>query len=82
MRAIDGYEGTFPVRCALQLVALTFVRSGELRFAAWQEIDLENAIWRIPGHRMKRTKAGKANGPDHLAPLPRQAVEILRELHR
>ena len=82
MRAIDGYEGTFPVRCALQLVALTFVRSGELRFAAWQEIDLENAIWRIPGHRMKRTQAGKANGPYHLAPLPRQAVEILRELHR
>ena len=30
---------------------------------------------------MKRTQAGKANGPDHLAPLPRQAVEILRELH-
>ena len=80
MRAIDGYEGTFVVRCALQLVALTFVRSGELRFAAWAEIDLENAIWRIPGHRMKRTKAAKANGPDHLVPLARQAVAILKEL--
>lgn len=80
MRAIDGYEGTFPVRCALQLVALTFVRSGELRFATWDEIDLENAIWRIPGHRMKRTKAAKANGPDHLVPLARQAVAILTEL--
>ena len=80
MRAIDGYEGTFVVRSALQLVALTFVRSGELRFATWDEIDLENAIWRIPGHRMKRTKGGKANGPDHLVPLARQAVEILKEL--
>lgn len=80
MRAIDGYEGTFAVRCALQLVALTFVRSGELRFATWDEIDLENAMWRIPAHRMKRTKAGKANGPDHLVPLARQAVAILTEL--
>lgn len=80
MRAIDGYEGTFPVRCALQLVALTFVRSGELRFAAWSEIDVDNAIWRIPGNRMKRTKAGKANGPDHLVPLSHQAVGILKEL--
>ena len=80
MRAIDGYQGTFPVQCALKLVALTFVRSSELRFAAWAEIDLDNAIWRIPGHRMKRTKGGKANGPDHLVPLARQAVEILKEL--
>lgn len=80
MRAIDGYEGTFPVRCALKLVALTFVRSGELRFATWDEIDLENAMWRIPGQRMKRTKAGKAKGPDHLVPLAHQAVAILTEL--
>ena len=80
MRAIDGYQGTFPVRCALQLVALTFVRSGELRFASWSEIDLDNAIWRIPASRMKRTKAGKANGPDHLVPLSRQSVAILKEL--
>ena len=80
MRAIDGYEGTFVVRCALQLVALTFVRSGELRFAAWDEIALDEATWRIPGHRMKRTKAAKANGPDHLVPLSIQAVRILTEL--
>ena len=80
LRAIDGYKGTFAVRCALQLVALTFVRSGELRFATWDEIDLENGMWRIPGHRMKRTKAGKLNGPDHLVPLARQAVTILKEL--
>ena len=80
MRAIDGYEGTFVVRCALQLVGLTFVRSGELRFATWDEFDLETCMWRIPGERMKRTKAGKANGPDHLVPLATQAVAILKEL--
>ena len=80
MRAIDAYEGTLPVRCALQLVALTFVRSSELRFATWDEIDLENGMWRIPGHRMKRTKAGKANGPDHLVPLATQAVKVLKVL--
>lgn len=80
MRAIDAYEGSFVVRCALKLAPLTFVRSGELRFAAWSEVDLDTAIWRIPSSRMKRTKAGKANGPDHLVPLSRQAVEILREI--
>ena len=80
MRAIDGYQGTFVVRCALQLVALTFVRSSELRFAAWSEIDLETATWRIPAARMKRAKSGKSNGQDHLVPLARQAVDILKEL--
>ena len=35
----------------------------------WEEIDLDCGMWRIPAHRMKRTKAGKANGPDHLVPL-------------
>ena len=41
---------------------------------------LDSGMWRIPGYRMKRTKAGKANGPDHLVPLASQAVKVLREL--
>jgi integrase len=44
--AIDGYEGTFPVRCALRLTPLVFVRPGELRQAEWAYINLEAGEWR------------------------------------
>jgi integrase len=73
LRAIDEYEGSFVVKCAMRLAPLVFVRPGELRQAEWAEIDLDAAEWNIPGHRMKMKEA-------HLVPLARQAVEILREL--
>src|SRR5690606_15395204 len=41
MRAIDGYQGSFPVACALKLAPLVFVRPGELRAAAWAEFRSE-----------------------------------------
>jgi len=56
LRAIDGYEGSLPVKCALRLAPLTFVRPGELRAAMWSEFDLEEAVWRIPAARMKGSK--------------------------
>jgi integrase len=70
------------VRAALQLAALVFLRPGsELREARWEEFDLEEGTWHVPAHRMKRQRAGKEDGPDHLVPLSRQAVAILRELY-
>jgi integrase len=74
LRALDTYPGSFVVRCALKLQALVFVRPGELRAAVWSEFDLANAEWRIPAARMKM-------GEQHIVPLARQALEILRELH-
>jgi len=74
LRAIDGYSGTFAVRCALRLAPMTFVRPGELRKAAWSEIDLDAAEWRIPAARMKMRE-------EHVVPLATQAVAILRDLH-
>jgi integrase len=74
MRAIEGYQGSFIVRCALRFTALTFARPGEIRKAEWIEIDYENSFWRIPAARMKMRR-------DHLVPLSRQALEVLRELH-
>jgi integrase len=53
LRAIDGYDGTPEVRSALRLLALTFTRPGELRFAAWKEFDLDAGVWTIPANRMK-----------------------------
>ena len=78
LRAIEGYQGTFVTKCALRLAQLLFVRPGELRKAAWSEIDLDAATWTIPAARMKTRKQ---NPQDHLVPLAVQAVAILRELH-
>jgi integrase len=83
LRAIDGYRGIPATREGLKLAALLFLRPGaELRAAEWSEFDLDAALWTVPATRMKRRKHAKENGPPHLVPLPRQAVEILRELRR
>jgi integrase len=74
LRAIDGFSGQLTTRAALRLAPLVFVRPGELRQAEWGEIDLDGAMWRIPGERMKMKAA-------HLVPLSTQAVDVLRELH-
>jgi integrase len=80
LRAIRAYRGGLIVRTALQLAPMLFQRPGELRAAAWSEMDLEKGLWTVPSSRMKRTKEGKENGQDHMVPLPRQAVELLRAL--
>lgn len=81
IRVIRVYQGGPIVRAALQLAPMLFQRPGELRAAAWTEIDLDAAMWTIPSARMKRSVHGKRNGAPHEVPLPTQAVEILRKLH-
>lgn len=71
MRAIAEYDGTPITRLALRLLALTFVRPGELRHAEWSELD--GNLWRIPGERIKC-------GDPHLVPLSNQALAVLDEL--
>lgn len=64
-------------RLALQFVILTAARSGEVRGATWDEIDLDKALWTIPADRMKA-------GREHVVPLSPASVEILaaaREIH-
>jgi len=73
LRAIDGYEGTPVAKCALRLAPLVFVRPGELRHAEWEEINFDNAEWRIPAEKMKMKDP-------HIVPLAMQAVEILYEI--
>ena len=82
LRAIQAYRGGPIVRAALQLAPILFQRPGELRAASWSEIDLEGNLWTIPASRMKRGKAGKEHGDPHFVPLPKQAVDILMDLHR
>ncbi|WP_309705361.1 phage integrase central domain-containing protein [Siphonobacter sp. SORGH_AS_0500] len=58
---------------ALKLLLLTFVRTGELVEARWDEINFEKAMWVIPAERMKM------NLP-HIVPLSHQSLALLREL--
>jgi len=67
------YDGEPTTKLAIRLLALTFVRTGELRGATWSEFDLEGGEWRIPAERMKMRQ-------EHIVPLSRQALEVLREL--
>lgn len=71
--AVAKYGGYRTTVIALELMLLTFVRTVELRKAAWSEFDLEHAEWRIPAERMKMRES-------HIVPLSRQAVKLLREL--
>jgi integrase len=73
MRAIDELDGQQTTRAALQLIAVTFVRPGELRHAEWKEFDIQNAVWNIPAEKMKMSRP-------HKVPLSRQAMEIIEGL--
>jgi integrase len=82
LRAIDDYDGSFTVKCAMRLSALVFLRPGELRLAEWTEFDLDAGEWNVPIERMKLKKRLKESrkGEKHLVPLAQQAVEILKTL--
>jgi integrase len=73
MGAIDEYDGWPTLRAALQLIALTMTRPGDVRFMRRSEINFERAVWCIPAERMKMRRP-------HDVPLSRQALEILREI--
>jgi integrase len=66
------YGGNTLTRLAFQFLILTFVRSGEIRGAKWEEIDFDKAQWRIPAERMKMKDP-------HIVPLCTQSIEILKE---
>jgi integrase len=58
---------------ALRFSILTAARSGEVRGALWSEIDMTEAVWSVPGSRMKSGRA-------HRVPLPAGAQTVLQEL--
>ena len=57
---------------ALEFLVLTATRSGEVRLATWDEVDLGSETWTVPASRMKAKR-------DHRVPLPARALEILHE---
>ncbi|MBO1361923.1 tyrosine-type recombinase/integrase [Acetobacter sacchari] len=58
---------------AVRFTCFTAARSGEIRSATWDEIDLDTRVWTVPAHKMKA-------GREHRVPLSPQAVEVLQEV--
>lgn len=77
LRAMTGYVGEPLTRLALGLVPYIFPRPTEFRYMEWTNVTLEGPTpeWRVPWRRMKMRNP-------HIVPLSRQAVAILRDVHR
>ena len=72
---IETYPGRTVTLMALRIMPYVFVRSGELRGAKWEEIDMDGAVWTIPAARMKIRR-------EHMVPLSRQVIALFEELRR
>ena len=87
LERIEDYKGRKLTQLAVKLALLLFIRSSELRFARWDEIDLRNAMWTIPAERepipgVKYSARGAKMHSPHLVPLSRQAIELLHEVRQ
>ena len=87
LKRIDSYTGRLLTRLAVELTLLVFIRSSELRFARWSEIDFETSMWTIPAEReaiegIKHSQRGSKMRTPHLVPLSRQALAILKQVHK
>lgn len=85
LHRIDTYTGRPLTRLAVELTLLVFIRSSELRFARWSEVDFDTAMWTIPGEReplegVKHSHRGSKMRTPHLVPLSRQALTILEQI--
>lgn len=78
MAALNAYDGEPVTRLGLIFTLRNMVRTKETRFANWHEfedLDGKNPTWRIPAERMK-------TGLEHLVPLSKQSVEVLKEVRK
>ncbi len=72
---IDNYSGSYSIKMGLKLLAYTFVRPKNIRFARWEDINIKDKLWTIPGSQMK-------NKNELLVPLAPSVIELLEELHK
>lgn len=82
---IDHYSGRALTKLVVELTLLVFIRSSELRFARWSEVDFKTAMWTIPAEReaidgVKHSQRGSKMKTPHLVPLSLQAVKILEQV--
>ncbi|MGK3496174.1 tyrosine-type recombinase/integrase [Citrobacter youngae] len=81
----DYQQGRQLTRLAVVLTLHLFIRSSELRFARWSEIDFRHKIWTIPATRKAIDKVrfsgrGAKMRTPHIVPLSRQAIAILKQI--
>lgn len=81
LERIDSYTGRPLTRLAVELTLLVFIRSSELRFARWSDIDFETLMWTIPAE-LEAIEGVKKMRTPHLVPLSRQALAILKQVHK
>ncbi|EOF5434785.1 tyrosine-type recombinase/integrase [Salmonella enterica] len=81
----ESYSGRLLTRYALKLSLLFFVRSSELRFARWSEIDWQQKLWIIPEEReqienVRFSHRGTKMKTQHIVPLSDQAITVLKQV--
>lgn len=84
-RVEDYHQGRELTRLAVLLTLHVFIRSSELRFARWYEIDFRNRIWTIPATRealpsVRYSDRGAKMRTPHIVPLSQQTIEILKQI--
>lgn len=72
VRDLEAYTGSIITKNATMILMLTGVRTQELRFATWDEVDLEKAVWEIPAERMKMRRP-------HLVPLSSHVIDLFKQ---
>lgn len=77
LQALDAADSSPIVKGAVRMALWTANRPGVTRTLRWAELDLDDSLWSI-----ERGREGMKRGYRHMTPLPRQAVEMLRELHK
>ncbi|EEU2439340.1 tyrosine-type recombinase/integrase [Escherichia coli] len=73
VRDLESYTGSIITKNATKILMMTGVKTQEMRFATWSEIDLIKGIWEIPAERMKMRRP-------HIVPLSSQVIELFKQL--
>lgn len=79
------HQGRELTRLAVLLMLHVFIRSSELRFARWSEIDFTNRVWTIPATRepiigVRYSGRGAKMRMSHIVPLSEQSIAILKQI--
>ncbi|ELO4836630.1 tyrosine-type recombinase/integrase [Escherichia coli] len=79
------HQGRELTRHAVLLMLHVFIRSSELRFARWSEIDFTNRVWTIPATRepiigVRYSGRGAKMRMPHIVPLSEQSIAILKQI--
>ena len=72
VKKISSSTAWVSAKLAIEFLVLTAARSGEVRLATWDEVNLGDAVWTVPASRMKAKR-------EHRVPLSQRAIDVLRE---